>query len=158
MAAPTPTARTSPPGIPLGDGYQTLVTFGADPDVNLWEKQVTPPGLDGGDSVDTTTMINSTYRTMRARNLLSMTEAKMTAAYDPVCYTELEALINVETTVTITFPDGSTLAFYGYLQKLEASEIEEGEQPEAEVTIAVTNWDPVNNVEAGPALASVGSV
>jgi hypothetical protein len=67
----------------------------------------------------------------------------------------MEALINNETTITVHFPDGSTLAFYGYLKTFEPQEMTEGEQPEAECEFVVTNWDPANRVEAGPVMVEV---
>jgi hypothetical protein len=60
MAAPVATARVDPTGIKLDDGYRTLVTFATDPNIEFWEKSVTPPGLDGGDALETKTIHNHT--------------------------------------------------------------------------------------------------
>jgi hypothetical protein len=155
MAAPTPSARVSPAGIKLKDGFKTVITFAADTDISLWEKNVTPPGIDGGDAVAQTTMHNVTWRTMAPRQLKTLTDFKVTAAYDPAVYTQILAIVNVETTVTVTFPDGSTLAFYGFLKTLEFADLVEGTQPELTATVVPTNFDPVNHVEAAPVLASV---
>lgn len=155
MAAPVATVRSSPSGIKLKDGFSTKITFATDDNIEFWEKSVKPPGIDGGDSIPQTTMHNTAWRTMAPRQLKTLTESSTTVAYDPVLYTSILALINVETTITVTFPDGSTLAFYGFLQKFEPSELKEGEQPEASVTITPTNFDPTNHVEAAPVLASV---
>ena len=155
MAAPAPTARPAPAGIKLGDGYQTLITIAADTDISFWEKTVTPPGVDGGDTIDQTTMHNTFWRTSRARSLALLTEMTTVAAYDPDVYDEVIAILNDETTITITFPDGSTLAFFGYLRVFQPNEVSEGEQPEATITIQPTNIDPVNNVEAGPVMTEV---
>lgn len=153
--APSPTPRTTPTGIKLDDGYQTLITPAANADVNFWEKTVKPPGLDGGDPTNTTTMHNVTYRTQSPKALITMTEMTLTVAYDPVMYTEALALINVETTYTVTFPDGSTLAFYGYLQSFEPGDHTEGEQPEATITIQPTNQDPTDGSEQAAVLTNV---
>ena len=155
MAAPSATARQDPGGIRIDDGYRTLITFATDPDVQLWEKSIKPPGMDGGEGIDTTTMHNDTYRTKSPRQLKSLTESTFTAGYDPVIYTSLIALINVETTITITFPDGTTLAFYGYLQKAEQSELKEGEFPEVTCTFTPTNQDPTTGDEEAPVLVNV---
>lgn len=58
------TTRSAPGGTKLGDGFSTKIAFAADADVSLWEKTVTPPGVDGGDAVDTSTMHN-TCRSIR---------------------------------------------------------------------------------------------
>jgi hypothetical protein len=152
---PVATARGTPSGIKLDDGFRTLVTFASNPTISFWEKAVTPPGLDGGDAVETTTMHNLTYRTMSPRHLKTMTSTTMTAAYDPAVYTSIVALINVKTTVTVTFPDGSTLAFFGFLQKFDPGELKEGDQPTASITFTPTNQDPTTGVEAAPVLVSV---
>jgi len=155
MAAPSPTTRVSPAGIKLKDGYRSLITFSLDSNIDLWEKKVTPPGLDGREKINQTTMWNDDFITYAPRSLTDMTDSSMTCAYDPVAYTQIQAIINREGTVTQTFSDGSTLAYYGYLQKFEPQELDEGTQPEAKVTIVCTNFDPVNHVEAAPVLTSV---
>lgn len=155
MAAPTPTTRQTPAGIYLEDGHSTLITLAGDPDISLWERTVTPPGIDGEDPVDVTTMHNTVNRTFAPRQLKTLTEMTTTAAYDPAVLTQLYARINIEDTITVTFPDGSTWAFYGYLRAFEPDEISEGEMPSATVTFQPTNWDYVNNTEEGPALVSV---
>jgi len=155
MANPSPTARQTPGGLFLKNGYQSLITFSADPDISLWEKSVTPPGCDGGDAIDTTTMHNVNYRVFAPRTLITMTESSFTAAYDPAVLTQIFSQLNREQTITVRFADGSTWAFYGFLRVFQPNELTEGEQPTAQVTIQPTNFDPTNRVEAGPALASV---
>lgn len=158
MAAPTPTARLNPSDdakIPLQDGHATFITLEADPSIAFWEKTTQPPGYDGGDAVDTTTMHNTTYRTFAPRQLATLTEISVTAGYDPVLYTDILARINVRDTITITFLDGSTVAFYGYVKSFEPQDNEEGNYPEATLVIQPTNWDHINNVEEGPAVSEV---
>ena len=155
MAAPTPTARAAPSGIPLFDGYSTKITLAADSNVEFWEKDVQPPAVDGGDAIDITTMHNTLWRTKNARTLVNLGDVQSTVAYDPVCYTSVVALVNVHTTITVTFPDGSTLAFFGYLRSFTPNAHAEGAQPEATVVIVPTNYDHTNHVEAAPVVASV---
>jgi hypothetical protein len=135
-------------------GYQSLLTFNADPNVLIWEKGVQPPGMDGGDAIDASTMHNVDWRTMFPQALITLTEATCRGAWKPALYTELLALINVETTVTCWFSNGGYIAFYGFMRTFEPDEMVEGEQPEASFTIQPTNWDPTNNVEAGPAIGT----
>jgi len=52
----------------IDDGFQTLVSFANYPDVLLWEKEVTPPGVDGGGANETTTMRNTAWRTRSPSN------------------------------------------------------------------------------------------
>lgn len=155
MAAPTPAARVTPVGIPMKDGYRTVVTIGFDTDISLWEVGVTPPGLDGGDAIDQTTMHNNQFRVMLSRALITLTEMQFTCAWDPAVYSQVQSALNVNTTITVTFHDLSTVAFYGFLRVFQPDQLVEGTQPRATVTIQPSNWDPVNKVEAGPLVTAV---
>lgn len=150
MGTPANTTRATPVGVKLNDGFSTLIAFAADSDVSFWEKTVTPPGIDGGDAIETTTMHNTTWRSMAARALRTLTDASTTVAYDPVVYDQIVALINVEGAITVKFPNGDTLDFFGYLKDFIPQENVEGEQPEAQVTIVPTNIDPTDGTEAAP--------
>jgi len=133
----------------LNDGYQTLVSFAADPTVLMYEKSVTPPELDGGGEIDITTMLNTAYRTQNPKALISVGDAAMTVAYDPAVYPEIVALLNINTLITLTFPDGDTVAWWGWLNKFTPGEHVEGEQPTADLEIKATNHND-SGVETGP--------
>ena len=155
MAAPTTTVRQTPAGIRLENGFPIKIAFAADPDVSFWEVDVQPPGVDGGDPIDTTTQHNTEWRTMAARTLKTLTQSQVSAAYDPNVYNNILSLINVETSVTVRFPDGSILDFWGYLKSFEPQEANEGTMPTAGIQIVPTNTDPSNGSEAAPVLTSV---
>lgn len=150
MAAPTPTVRSAPGGRKLGDGYQSLVTFALDPDFAIWEEEVTPPGIDGGDAVDTTSQHNENWKTKAPGSLVEMTDASVKCNYDPVVYVQALALVNKSTVVTVLFPDGSTLAAYGYLKSAVPGGLSRNNKPEMTLTIVFTNQDPVTCEEEGP--------
>lgn len=126
----------------LKNGYQALVTFANAPDVELWEKVVTPPGYSFGEKIDITTQHNEQVRTAAPRALAEVKDSKFTCAYDPEFYNVFLDIAGVNTTITKTFPDGSQLAFFGYLADFEPEGMEEGKQPEASVTTHATNTDP----------------
>lgn len=152
-----PTARDNPAGSKLNDGYRTLVTFANDPDISLWEKSVTPPGIDGGDAIETTTMHNDAYRTMAARALKTLTDGSFTAAYDPQVYEQLNSMININQLCTVHLPNGGELDFYAFLKSVEASELVEGEQPEMTCNFVPTNTHPTTGAEVAPAYYPPGS-
>jgi len=133
----------------LDDGYQTLVSFASDPTVLFYEKTVTPPGVDGGGETDTTTMLNTVWRTRNPKALITLSNGSMVVAYDPACFPEIIALVNVNNLITITFPDGDTLAFWGWLDSFTPGEHTEGEQPTAEITIVPSNQN-ASGVETAP--------
>ena len=155
MAAPATTTRSTPLGKILEDGYSTKIAFARKADVSFWEKTVKPPGIDGGDPIDITTMHNTAWRTMVPRNLKTLTESTATVGYDPNVYNHIVELINQEGAITCHFSDGSKLDFFGYLRTFEPSDHSEGENPEATITITPTHYDPTNDVEAAPVLTSI---
>jgi hypothetical protein len=153
MAAPATTARQTPAGIKLKNGFSSKVAFAADPDVSLWEIAVKPPGMDGGDAINTTTMFNSVFRTFAAGELKTMTDMTFRFAYDPNVITQLDDLINVETAITVHFPDGTTWAFF--LRSCEFDELQDNVFPTGNATVTCTNSDPITGAEEGPVVVNV---
>lgn len=153
MAAPSATARLAPSGTggPMKDGYRSLVTCALVPALNLWEKNVQFSGFEGGDPIPFSNMHNGTYMTQRPKSLKNKTPLTMRCAYTGTTMANLEGLINRETTWSQYFPSGNWVAFYGYLRSAIPQDHQEGNPPEVQVIIQPTNWDPANNVEAGPA-------
>lgn len=155
MSAPANTARGTPAGIKLKDGYSSTIAFAANATISFWEKEITPPGLDGGEKVPQTTMLNAALRTFSSRGLYELSDVTVKAAYDPNVLTQIASIINVEGSITVKWKDGSTYDFFGYLQKFMPDALSDGQQPEATITIVCTNWDPVAKVEAAPVLTNV---
>lgn len=156
MAAPGPTARQSPTGIPLRDGFGTFITFSSNPDLNIWEMETTPPGKDVGDGPDTTTFHNTARRTKAPPALKEDTDGSGVCGYDPVVESEIEALLGVNQEITYTTNDGSTKAIWGYLKEFTPQSHTENEFPTANYVIVHTNTDlafaeqaPVVNSVAG---------
>lgn len=154
MAAPAATVRQAPAGLMMEDGFPTKYTFERFPAVSFAEKSCQPPGIDGGDAIETKTMHNVTWETMAPRQLMKLTEGKITAAYDPAVLSTIVQMINVNDVISVTFPDGTTWAFWGFLQKFEPSDMSEGEHPEADITIVPTNRDN-DGAEQGPVIVEV---
>lgn len=137
----------------INDGHATLVTFADFPDVSFKEKTVTPPGIEGGGPNDTSTMHNLIWRTRQPKKLKTLTEGSMTAAYDPVVYDDIVAMINENQLITVTFADGSTVTFWGWLDSFIPGEAEEGSQPTAEVKFVPSNQNDVGD-EVAPVYAA----
>ena len=95
--------------------------------------------MDAGGANDTTTMRNTLYRTKAAKKLITMTPMTLVVSYDAIFYDDIIAMIATNQLITITFPDTSTLAFYGWLDKFVPGNIVEGEQPTATITIEPSN-------------------
>jgi hypothetical protein len=152
MAAPTATARQAPSGQKLRDGYQVLIAFINDPNISLWEKGVKPPGMDGGEKVDQTTMHNQLCTTAAPQYLVMYTDGTARVAYDPAEWDAIHDLINSNQAISFIFPDGSVLVAYGYLRSFEPDELVRGTQPEATITIVITNLDPLTCEEECPVM------
>ncbi len=156
---PTPSGSRPNPDdssrIRLEDGFATLVAFAANPTIGFYESSdVTPPGIDMGDAIPTSTHHNTAWSTFAIGVLKTLTPMTLTAAYDPIVHDEIAALAGVYTTCTVFFPDRSTLAFYCVVQKWEPGGLNAGEMPTGVLTVLPTNRDDAG-LEAGPFLTNV---
>jgi hypothetical protein len=153
---PTTTVRTKPSGIFDGipDGFGAKLAFNANPSLQVWEKKVKPLTVDGGDAVEQSTNWNANTRTFSARVLHKFDDITIEAGYNPDCYAGILALVNVEGSITVYWPTGDKLDFYGYLKKFEDSDLTESEKPMATLTIALTNRDADGN-EVPPVYTAV---
>jgi hypothetical protein len=133
----------------LDDGFSTIITLANLPNVKLYEKTVTPPGMTAGGPIDTTTMRNIAWRTSSPKQLKSLTPAKAEVAYATEAYPEIFGQIAVVQLITVTFPDGASLEFYGWLEEFTPGANTEGEQPKASISIQVGNRD-ANGAEVAP--------
>jgi hypothetical protein len=154
MTAPVATARVTPIAKKPADGFKALITIALDPDIEFWETSITPPGYDGGDPVDTTTQHNNTVRTKAPRDLIDMTDMTSVGLFNPTIYTSIRAVINKPTTITILWPDLSTLAFYGFVRVFAPGDLTEGGRMEGTITITITNQDPATGAEELPVYAT----
>lgn len=123
----------------LKDGMSTLISFAENPTIELEEIETTPPGIEGGGPIDISTMRNSEVRTNWPKKLKTVTPASVTVAYNPAIYASMLAMINVNQLITNTFSDGSTLAWWGYVDGFKPSSNKEGDRPTAELTVQPTN-------------------
>lgn len=136
----------------MNDGFSTLISFSLDTDVQLKEKEIAPPGISAGGPIDTTTMQNTTWRTMFPKSLKTLTEISLVVSYDPALYDEIVAMAGVNQSIVITFPGAETLTFWGWIDEFTPNAHVEGEQPTAEITIQPSNMDGSLN-EIAPVLA-----
>ena len=150
MAAPVVTPHQQSTGFKMGDGYYFRYVFQNKPNIALWEVTGKPPGLDGGELIDNTSMQNTHWRTRRTRHLITLTPSECTCYFDPDVFPDLLLMLNEEQSVTFWYPDNSAEAFFGAMTKAEWGEFREGDPPTVVVTVSPTNYDPVNGVEAAP--------
>lgn len=140
----------------IDDGHPTRLTFStnqSDITLMLWEKECTPPGISGGGANDTTTMRNEVWRTRAPKKLKTLTDGSLVAAYDPLVFNEILEVINVNQEMMVTFPDDSTLTFWGWIDSFIPSNIVEGEQPTADLVLMPSNQNAAG-VETAPVAAA----
>lgn len=156
MTAPTKVTRGTPPEIAdmLLDGYQVFVALEDDPDLCIWEDNITPPSMTAGsDVINTTTQWNATWMTKAFHELLEVGETTINAAYCGSTWDKIQAIIGVNQSVTVHFPDGSTLSFWGGIRSFTPAGWERNGFPKADIVIVCTNMDDSNN-EEGPVWAA----
>lgn len=125
----------------LFDGYQVLFSFSLNVNINLWERSITPPGLDGTGPIEVATMRVDDLRIRAPKSLATITEMTMVCAYEPLVYNEFYAIMQIIGSMTVTFPDGSTLDLPGWLDKFMPTEMTEGNMPVANVTFYPSMMD-----------------
>ena len=160
MAAPVPANRTLPTGYKMPEGFKSLITFSNNPALNIWEIDVKPPGVESGEAINTTTQQNNLWRTFWLPQLKTLEQITIKAAYDAdVLQTDLTGMVGPRgQTITILWPQGSKVAFFGDLMKCEFDPLKEKEFPTCTLTIVPTNTDSAHGyVEAGPAWTDSGT-
>lgn len=150
MTAPAPLTRSTPVGEALELGYQSLITIALDPDIAFWEKTVTAAGRDIGEAINISNQHTVRYHQKTAKALIDIGDIKINCAFDPAVGPQIDAILGVNTTITTTYPNGDTEAMFGFVKSFTPSGMSEAGQPEAEVTIVVTNRDPATGAEQGP--------
>ncbi len=140
----------------IDDGFSTTMSFDNTPSgetLKFQEVSLSPPGLDAGGANDTTTMQNTAWRTMAPKQLLTMTEFSATCKYDPEVYDQIVDMMATITEIVITFPDSSTLTFYGFIDKFVPGEVVEGAMATATLTVVPSNATAAG-VETAPAYSA----
>lgn len=152
--APPVTARSTPAGRKLKRGHKCLLAFSLYPNLPVFEVGVKPPGMDGGDMIDTTTQHNTGRRTFTPRSLITDTDASVTCAYDPRVIEFLRLIINREGGgITAHYPNGDKISWWAVLRNAEPDELSEGGgMPTMTLTISCTNENPNTGAEEGPLL------
>lgn len=133
----------------IDDGHSTTITLTSPTTVKFYEKTVTPPSISGGGTNDTTTMRNTEWRTNAPKKLKTLGDMKLTAAYDPEVYDSILSAVNKNQEITINFPDGSKVKFWGWLDEFQPGQMQEGGQPTADVTFRCSNQN-ASGAETAP--------
>ena len=134
----------------LTDGFSTIITLASLPLVKLYEKEVTPPSIGGGGPIDVTNMRNVAWRTASAKTLKTLGQISATVAYATEALEEIIDELQENQLITVTFPDTSSIEFWGWLESFTPGSHKEGDQPTAAVVIQPSLRN-VDGVETAPA-------
>lgn len=112
---------------------------------------ITPPGWDGGDAIDTTTLSNITYKTKMAAKLIDIGNMSFTAELDP---TKIHAApINSPATIEVDIPEVGVWTFRGHLKSITPNELTVGERATCSGEIIITNTLADGATESAPTWA-----
>jgi hypothetical protein len=143
-------------GTMLSDGFSTTITLTTSDLTFMEETKVKPPGVDGGDPIPRTTMLNTAVRTQKPPKLKSFTPVKVTARYDPQILAEAITACNINQEIVVTHPDGQTWTFWGWLKSAEPNENEEGSEVTMELEFILSNLN-ASDVETAPVRAAAAT-
>lgn len=151
MAAPGVTARVLPTGYKLPEGFKAAIAFSLRPQVNIWEVEVAPAGVQVAE-INTSTQLNITWMTKWLSALKESKDVAGQAGYDPDAMDDLVFLCGAQSgSFTINAPNGTKFAYWGACKDFTFQAWRAGQFPMLTYANVVTNYDPVNKVEAGPA-------
>lgn len=134
------------------DGYKTWIGLANNPVFLFWEKKVKPPMMSGGGPIDEKTMRDLRWRIKSPKALSDFGDLTATGAWREGIYTQMLNLGQRVTVVSVTFPNGAVLSYYGWLEEVDPQEMTEGVQPEVNVKICASMQTEAL-VEAGFTLA-----
>lgn len=152
MAAPAVTSRTVPTGYKLPEGFKITIAYSLRPAVNIWETEGAPAGQEAA-AIDTTTQHNTKYKTKWISAILETSDVDGQAGYDPDSMDDLLFLCGAQAgSFTVHMPQGTKYAYWGGLRAVRFQPLKVGQFPMLNYVNTITNWDPVNKVEAGPSV------
>lgn len=152
MAAPSVTNRTAPTGYKLPEGFKITIAFSLRPGVDIWEVEGHPAG-GTAEKINTTTQHNTKWETFWISALVTPQDVSGSAGYDPDAMDDLIFLLGAQSgSWTVHMPQNTKYAYWGGITNFTFQPLRPRQFPMLNYTAANTNWDPDNQVEAGPAV------
>ncbi len=139
----------TPTGTMLEDGFVCVHEIDGYPTIQLWQKEVTPPGWEGGGEINLTNMHCVRFRIAAPKKLITIKGAQMVCFYDTEIITDLADVIQLNALITTTFADGSKHKWWGWLDSFVPNSNSEGKDPNASCVFGHSNRND-SGVETGP--------
>lgn len=125
----------------LTDGQSTTINLtGAG--VIFCEKSVAMPKISMGGGKSTTCMRNTTVHTQLPKKLKKYDKITIKIEYSTDC---MAATYGVNQQIVVTWSNGKTLTFWGWVDEFDPGTQEEGKQPEGTLVIEISNTDGSGN-------------
>lgn len=87
--------------------------------------------------------VGSYWRTFAPRALKSLSPVTSAVAFDFAALSSLAGAVGVNQLVTVHFPDGASILFWGWIEEFTPGAFTEGEQPTGQLVIQPSNRDEV---------------
>lgn len=145
-----------PSGTRLRRGHGTVIEFSLMTTIQLWERSVKPPGIDGGTPINISTHRSVTWDQMFPRALRTLTAATGQCNYDEAVFPNIVSMCNKNQQFSVIFPTGRPITFWGWLQSFEFVAIDsdpDGNMPVADFSIQPSNTDNTG-AEVGPTVGT----
>jgi len=98
-------------------------------------------GFDGGDPIDNTCLTNTDFITKQPQALIEIPDFSFTCDYHPNHMAAVQTEINLNQSITLTFPALGFYTFWGYLKSYTPNEASRGEAWRASCSVVVTNYN-----------------
>jgi hypothetical protein len=134
----------------LQDGYPVGIIFADFGTVAFEVRELTPPSMQAGGMIPTTTQAAIKYRTGAPKKLITVTEGVLQVVYDAVMFNDIQSMLGHNQLISYVFEDTSKINVWGFVDQFNPAGMTEGNQPVANVRIEHTNRNN-SRVETGPA-------
>ena len=121
------------------DMQGTIIGFSLNATLTIEEVETNPFGFDGDGPINVTTHRNNTLRTQAPKKLKGLTNGGARVMYAHADLAKIWAMMQENQLATITYPDGSTDAVWGFIDKFEPDGAVVGDRPTANIVFEPSN-------------------
>lgn len=141
----------------LRDGLKTLVFLSGLPRALWGEIELTPPGVTGRGPIDMVGLRQLAWATQAPKSIKNLTPLNCKVMYDPEVIPQVWNTIQKNQQITVQFPTGAQLIFWGWLEECNFDPNSEGNRPTLNWVVQPSNLDSQCS-ETGPAWVSGGQL
>lgn len=126
----------------LKDGIGTIITFTLGPFPPLYgEVELTPPGFNMGGPIDMTGLRTTGWVPQAPKSLKAGQPANVKVMFDPALVPAVWQVAGKNQTISIRWPTGATLNWWGWIEELSFEPHQTGQRPLASMVLQPSNLD-----------------